>query len=179
MKRYTFTVTAGHGGKDPGAVSGEYTEAGLMTDLRNKVAAELRARGHTVKQDGDALLNWPLIEAISLVTGSAVAVDLHTNASSNPVAGGVEVVSLPSKRRGAQLLARAIASVLGNRLRHAQGWVDQNDTPRKKLGYVGAGGYVVETFFITNPIELRDFLNRIDEVAVALADAMEQVASGL
>jgi N-acetylmuramoyl-L-alanine amidase len=179
MKRYTFTVTAGHGGKDPGVVQGEYTEANLMADLRNRVAEELRARGHVVKRDGDAIVNWPLVEAVSLVVGSVVAVDLHTNGFHNPAAGGVEVVSLPSKRRGAQRLARAVAGVLGTKLRNEGGWVDQNNTPRKKLGYVGAGGYVVETFFITNPIELQTYLQRVDKVAVALADAMEQVASGL
>ena len=48
-----ITVTAGHGGRDPGAEAPTgQTEAALMVELRDIVASKLRAEGHTVRTDG-------------------------------------------------------------------------------------------------------------------------------
>ena len=66
-----FTVTAGHGAGDPGAVAldGKTTEAALMTELRDIVAAKLMAMGHQVKTDGARWQNLPLVHALTLVPG--------------------------------------------------------------------------------------------------------------
>ena len=37
-----ITLTAGHSDADPGACRGDYREADLMEDLRNRVAEQLR-----------------------------------------------------------------------------------------------------------------------------------------
>jgi N-acetylmuramoyl-L-alanine amidase len=69
-----YTVTAGHGGSDPGAVANGVTEAELMVELRDIVASKLRANGHTVRTDGGWRKNLPLPYALTLVPGSKVAI---------------------------------------------------------------------------------------------------------
>lgn len=167
-----FTVTAGHGGSDPGAVAFDVNERDLMTQLRDVLADKLRKAGHQVKTDGGRLQNLPLVHAITLVPGSDMAVELHTNAFSNPAAGGVEVISLPNRKADAQRIAAAISRVLEIPLRGERGWIDQSKSARGRLGFVRAGGLVVEVFFISNPSELARYQSRYWMVATAIADAM-------
>jgi N-acetylmuramoyl-L-alanine amidase len=171
-----ITLTAGHSDTDPGAVRGQYREADLMEDLRNRVAEQLRLRGHEVRTDGAGAYNLPLTDAIKLIAGSALAVELHTNASDNPQATGVEVVALPADKYRAQHIANAIAACLGIRLRGDKGWIDQSATHRGRLGFVAAGGLIVEAFFLSNPDNLAVYQNNADLLAHHLAAAIEFAA---
>lgn len=168
-----YTVTAGHNWADPGAVAatGEREEA-LMTELRDIVASKLRAADHAVRTDGGWRHNLPLANAIALIPGADAAVELHTNAAENPAATGVEVVSLPEQAPLARAVARRIARVLGLRLRGAGGWIDQRQTARGRLGFVRAGGLVVEVFFLSNPADLASYQRLKWMVATAIAEAM-------
>ncbi len=167
-----YVVTAGHGGGDPGAVANNVKEADLMVELRDIVADKLRKAGHTVATDGSRLQNLPLQFALGLIPGSACAIELHTNAFTNPAACGVECVSLPRDRLMAQRISQAIAKVLQTNVRGDNGWIDQTKTARGRLGFVRAGGIVVETFFISNPVELHRFQERKWLVASAIATAL-------
>ena len=164
-----FTVTAGHGGSDPGAVAGPVCERDLMTELRDIVAVKLRGKGAEVRTDGAKWQNLPLVHALTLVPGSDWAIELHTNASPNPAATGVEVVAMPQDKARAQRLAQAIANVLGLRVRGDAGWIDQTATARGRLGFVRAGGMVVECFFLSNPVDLAVYQERKWLVASAIA----------
>jgi N-acetylmuramoyl-L-alanine amidase len=168
-----YTITAGHGGSDPGAVAatGE-TEAALMTELRDIVADKLRKAGHTVRTDGGWRANLPLPYALTLVPGSDVAVELHTNAAVNPAATGVEVVSLPAQAPLARAIAGRIARVLGLRWRGDGGWIDQRQTARGRLGFVRSGGLVVEVFFLSNPSDLAAYQRLKWMVATGIAEAL-------
>lgn len=42
------------------------------------------------------------------------------------------------------------------------------------LGYVNAGGVILETFFISNPAERHVYLDRRYEVAAAIADTIHR-----
>jgi N-acetylmuramoyl-L-alanine amidase len=170
-----YTVTAGHGGKDPGAVAADgTTEAALMTELRDVVAHKLRQQGHTVRMDGGWRSNLPLPYALTLVPGSKVAIELHTNAAQHPGANGVEVVALPSKAPMARRIARRIAHALSMRVRGDGGWIDQSQTARGRLGFVRAGGLVVEVFFLSNPKDLETYRARVWLVAEAIALALTE-----
>jgi N-acetylmuramoyl-L-alanine amidase len=169
-----YTVTAGHGGSDPGAVANGVTEAELMVELRDIVASKLRANGHTVRTDGGWRKNLPLPYALTLVPGSKVAIELHTNAHTNASATGVEVVSLPEQAPLARRVARHIAHTLGLRVRGEGGWIDQNKTARGRIGFVRAGGLVVEVFFISNPADLKAYEERKWLVGSAIVDALEE-----
>ena len=168
-----FAITAGHGGNDPGAVAATgHTEAALMTELRDIVSDKLRKMGHTVRNDGGWRENMPLPYAMTLVPGCHAAIELHTNASANKDARGVESVSLIPQRELSRTISRRIAHVLETPVRGAGGWIDQSQTARGRLGFVRVGGIVVETFFISNPEELARYEARKWLVATAIVEAL-------
>ena len=173
----TITVTAGHGGSDPGAVANGVTERDLMTELRDIVSGKLSSFGHKVRTDGMMRANLPLPYALTLIPGSAIAIELHTNASDNELATGVEVISLPGKADLSRKLAKSIASILEIPLRGSAGWIDQAQSARGRLGYVMAGGIIVETFFISNKADLAAYEARKWLVASAIAKVLTEAVA--
>lgn len=170
-----YTVTAGHGAGDPGAVAQDgTTEAALMTELRDIVAHKLRAAHHTVRTDGARWKNLPLVHALTLIPGSDAAIELHTNAHSNTTATGVEVISNPAQRELARTIARRIAHVLELPVRGAGGWIDQSQSARGRLGFVRLGGLVVECFFLSNPGDFSKYQARKWMVASAIVAALTE-----
>lgn len=153
-------------------MDGRTTEAALMTELRDIVAGKLRSAGHEVKTDGAKWENWPLVRALKLIPQSDAAIELHTNASTNPAARGVEVISLPAQKELARELARRIAHTLEIPVRGAGGWIDQSQSARGRLAFVNAGGLIVEVFFISNPSELARYQDRKWLVASAIAETL-------
>jgi len=168
----TYLISAGHGGTDPGAIGNGYREADVCLDMRDRVASHLRAMRHTVRTDGGTGVNWTLAQALKLVPGTTLAVELHCNAAANPSATGVEVIALPQHKAMAQRLAKAIAAETGQRLRGDVGWIDQSQSARGRLGFVNAGGLIVELVFISNPGDMQRFQEARDRVAQAIAGAM-------
>lgn len=168
-----IALTAGHGAGDPGNTWGGYREADLMTELRYITAAKLRAMGHDVREDGERGVNWSLAQAMGLINGASVAIELHTNASSNTSATGVEVVSLPQHRVLSQRLAKAIGSVLQIPLRRDVGWLSHDRCTAERgfqPGFSRRGGLIVEVFFQSNAQDLRKYLERRWLVASAIAN---------
>ena len=159
MTTKIICVTAGHSNNDSGAVgkdkSGKLVkEADIATMIRNAIAFYLKDAGIAVKTDGVGKNNEPLSSAIKLIKGSALAVEIHLNASTNPTAIGIETISLPKDKKVSQDISKAIQKVTGSRLRGDQGWIDQSMSARGKLGYVSNGGLIVEVGFLSNTSEL-------------------------
>ena len=163
------TVTAGHSNKDPGAVNGKYKEAELASQFRNAVAYHLREAGIQYKTDGVGILNQDLNAAIKLIKGSSVAVEFHMNAATSKQANGVETIALPKDKKLAQELSKAVADAFGSRLRGDNGWIDQSQSARGKLGFISNGGLIVELGFISNEEELFQFNARYWSAAKAVA----------
>ena len=163
------TVTAGHSNKDPGAVNGKFKEAELVSQFRNAVAYYLCEAGIQYKTDGVGILNQDLNAAIKLIKGSSVAVEFHMNAALNKSANGVETIALPKDKKLAQDLSKAVADAFGSRLRGDNGWIDQSQSARGKLGFISNGGLIVELGFISNEEELFQFNARYWTAAKAVA----------
>ena len=163
------TVTAGHSNKDPGAVNGKFKEAELVSQFRNAVAYYLREAGIQYKTDGVGTLNQDLNAAIKLIKGSSVAVEFHMNAAASKQANGIETIALPKDKKLAQELSKAVADVFGSRLRGDNGWIDQSQSARGKLGFISNGGLIVELGFISNEAELAQFNARYWTAAKAVA----------
>lgn len=163
------TVTAGHSNKDPGAVNGKYKEAELVSQFRNAVAYYLREAGIQYKTDGVGATNQNLNAAIKLIKGSSVAVEFHMNAATSKQANGVETIALPKDKKLAQELSKAVADAFGSRLRGDNGWIDQSQSARGKLGFISNGGLIVELGFISNEEELFQFNARYWSAAKAVA----------
>ena len=163
------TVTAGHSNTDPGAVNGKIKESELVTNFRNAVTYYLREAGLQVKTDGTGSKNDPLSAAVKLITGSSVAVEFHMNAAASKQANGIETIALPKDKKLAQDLSKAVADAFGSRLRGDNGWIDQSQSARGKLGFISNGGLIVELGFISNEEELFQFNARYWSAAKAVA----------
>lgn len=176
-----FAVTAGHDDKEPGNTASGLREADLMLELRHLVALKLRALGHEVVEDGAHGINLPLSAAVRAANGVQIAVELHTNASTNATAQGVEVVARLQHRALAQKLAQAIGGVLQSPTRQQQGFYEAE---RHRLdrgwnaqaAFVRAGGLIVETFFQSNPRELAEYQAKKWLVASAIARVLDEEA---
>ena len=162
-------VTAGHSNTDPGAVNGKFNEADLAAKFRNAVAYYLREAGIQYKTDGIGTTNQNLNAAIKLIKGSSVAVEFHMNAATSKQANGIETIALPKDKKLAQDLSKAVADVFGSRLRGDNGWIDQSQSARGKLGFISNGGLIVELGFISNDEELFQFNARYWSAAKAVA----------
>jgi len=175
-----FVVTAGHGGRDPGNTWGGMSEAELMTDLRNIVALKLRQQGHIVTEDKrDGQRNLPLAAALALIKSGTVSIELHTNASTNLNAEGVEVIAPATKKELAQKLAAAIAKVLEIPVRRKAGWFPLTDFKSERgfsAGFARRGGLIIETFFQSNNEELTKYLDRKWLVGSAIAATLNELA---
>jgi N-acetylmuramoyl-L-alanine amidase len=167
-----FLISAGHGGTDPGACAHGHTEAAIALAMRDKVAARLLELRHTVFMDGGHGENQPLKQALALVKGTDLAVELHCNAATNFQACGVEVMAPSALKVDAQRIASALARETGQTLRGEAGYKPQAESHHKKLAFVQAGGIIVEMFFISHRPSLLAFLASQDRVALAIAGAM-------
>ena len=175
-----ITVTSGHsntGKIDSGAVTtvgGKLIkEADMAMLLRNTILYYLQQDKEIITRcDGYNQTNLPLREALKLIEGSDVAVEVHFNSSNNKTANGVECIALPKDKTLAQNLSKAVAKVTGSRLRGIDGFITQEDSLRGKLGYINAGGLILEVSFLSNATELKAFEEKYWLVGKAVAEVL-------
>lgn len=170
----TIVITAGHSNADPGAVGNGTTEAAVVTEFRNLVAEALRASGVQPVVDGEGGTNLPLRDAIRLITPGALAVEFHCNAGP-ATATGVETLSAPALFPLGRELCAAVSSVLGIPNRGAKA---ENSGQHSRLGFVQAGGLILELFFISNAGNLQAYQASKNELAAAVADVLIAAAGG-
>lgn len=180
MTNKIVCVTAGHsntGKIDSGAVTtvvGKLVkEADLAVKLRNAILHYLQQdKSITTRCDGYSTVNLELKEAIKLIKGSDVAVEIHFNSSTNKTANGVECIALPKDKTLAQNLSKAVTKVTGSRLRGTEGFITQEDSERGKLGYVNAGGCILEVSFLSNDQELETFNQKYWLIAKSVSEVL-------
>jgi len=173
-----IVITAGHSNNDSGAVNGSFHEAVHVTKVRNALAHILREAGYTVLTDGVGDINEPLPAAIKLVKGADIALELHCNAAANKTATGVETIALPKHKNLAQDISAAVAKVYGFKLRGEKGWIDQSQSHRGKLGYVSAGGMILELGFLSNDADMKVMENNFWKAARAIAEVIIKHVGG-
>ena len=166
-------VTAGHGGPDPGACANGFVEAQFAVKVRNAVIFYLRSWGVECEGDGMNESNLPLTDAVELAKKGEVAVEIHLNASSNPSAGGVEALSSESNKKLSQQLCQAVAEVTGSKVRGDGGWKSESSGQHRRLGYVRAGGIVLELEFITNQQLMKTLNDNFWVVSKAIAAVLK------
>ena len=169
----TVVITAGHSNTDPGAVNGNITEAEIATDMRNIIAFCLKDLGITAVTDGKTSDNQTLRSAIKLVKQADVAIELHCNAFRDPRAGGVEALAQPKDKVLCRKLCAAVSEVMGIPTRGGDGgFKSEGSGQHSRLGYVRAGGIILELFFISNPTELATYQSKKWLVAREIADVI-------
>ena len=80
----------------------------------------------------------------------------------------MECISIPEHKELCQRLSNAIAATTKDNVRGDNGWIDQSKSARGKLGFVEAGGVIVELFFLSN----KGDLDRYEEVKWLVASAI-------
>ena len=175
-----IVITAGHSDVDPGAVNPRMNlvEAKLAVQLRDNVAWILKAKGFDVVTDGVKSENQPLPKAIALIKGSDLAVEIHFDAGPIP-AHGVEAISLPKLRGAAQALALAVSTATKTPVRGEGGWIDQTKSQHSRLGFVEAGGIILEVEFISHDNAMLVYGARSQAVADAVAATMIKIVGGV
>ena len=167
-------LTAGHGAGDPGAVNGDVREADVATEMRDIAAHILRQDyGLTVRTDGVRGENLPLADALKLIGGADLAVEIHCNASADKSAGGIEALADVRLKGACQRLCAAVSAVTGWKVRGREGgWKPDSAGQHRRLAYARAGGIVFEPFFISNDADLKLFKERKWIICRAVADAV-------
>lgn len=167
-------VSAGHGGRDRGAVGYGHAEADLALELRDLVFALLARMGHHVDRDGDAGDNLRLTVAIEKARHAFVALELHFNGTLAS-ATGVECFGQAGARPLCQRLAQATAAVLGLPLRGGMGGFKlhtESQHGARGLGFCRAGGVLLEVCWM-NQRDLDRYLPRKAQVAAAIAGVLD------
>lgn len=177
MSNKSIYISAGHSDTDPGAVAihdgVEYHEETLVANFRNKLVEYLNQKQSIdVFCDGTGPVNKDRNVAINEAKKiNGPRIDIHMNASENNAANGTEVISNPSKKKIAQDIAKIIADSLGNKLRGANGWIDQSQSKRGKLAWINSlDGILIELCFISNKTELQRFFQNEDKLVKILGD---------
>ena len=147
-------LSAGHSTTDPGAVGNGLKEADVAVEIRNLVAVALGAKGIPYEVDSRGLGNLPLKDSIPKAKKYPIAIEFHCNASGNPAATGVETLSGPKDMKLGANISSVISGVLGIKNRGAK---PENAGQHHRLGFVQAGGIIVELFFISNPADVKAY----------------------
>lgn len=170
----TLFISAGHSAKDPGASGHGYTEAEIVTELRNIVSFYLTRASipHTVDSDSTTK-NLPLAAAIKLARKADIAVEFHCNAGPAS-ATGVETLGGPADMACGTAICKAIAKVLGIKNRGAK---PEASGQHSRLGFVQAGGLIVELFFISSASDVAVYQAKKWLVGKAIADVLIGEAS--
>lgn len=152
-------LSAGHSTVDPGAtttqrVDGKLVirkEADIAAEFRNLVAFYLKMWGIKFDVDGTGTENVPLAQAIREIGSSRPALEFHCNSVEDVRATGVETLSGPKDIPLCKEICAAIAGVFKIANRGAK---SENAGQHHRLGFVRAGGIIVELFFLSNASDL-------------------------
>lgn len=177
---FLVCLDAGHGGKDPGAISGDRTEAADTLAMTLKIAKCLEAQGCSVllTREDDTFLELEERVQIANNAGANALVSIHRNSAEDTTVGGAEVWIHNAQPSNAVILGNAILARLnetgtldtqrGLRLgtsgnESANYWINQAST---------MASCIVELGFVTNEQDNRLYDEAMDQIAQAVADGI-------
>lgn len=156
----TYVSSAGHGGSDPGAVSGGRWEYLIARSINWWFITDLRAAGYTITDatddEGDAnnVLNDQIRKANA--SGADIAISFHLNSNSGTPGTGVECLYYKGSSAGYNL-AVPVSRAIANRF----GWTDRGAKARTDLGwlnYTTMTAILLECGFINNSEDMMDLI---------------------
>lgn len=176
-KNKKILVSAGHTNKpgfDRGVSANGLIEGQEALIIRDKLSAKLREKGYDVTEDGADGINEPLSKALLLIPGTDLAIEFHFNAGPS-TATGIEVLSLPNKKRESQIIAEGVQKALGLNLRGEKGWKSDTSGQHSRLAFCRAGGLVVEVCFLTNRNDVKTYSDNQSLLVSELVEAVENI----
>lgn len=179
-------LSAGHSntkGRDRGAVANGYYEGDLMVIFREKVAYYLLKKYNikAVLDGSDTILAESLNFFKKITDSTCILVDFHLN-SFNNVSKGVETL-IPTNYSQFELklagnisdvVAKSLDTVLRGSTKGVAGVKTEAESQHKSLGWMRLVGENVlsELCFISNPTEIKRFIDRMDLVSELVADEL-------
>lgn len=170
-------LLAGHTPKglnqDPGAIGvNKLREADLTMQLRDDTADILRSMGYKVWEDEDTQRIAHVLKQINS-NEKDVIIDIHFNAAANPSATGCEVI-MPERHTQAEFdMGRKLSTILASVMQiRNRGVKPESATARGRIGSLNQPkglNLLLETCFITNPVDVSRYQTRYRDVAQELA----------
>ncbi|MGB9780852.1 N-acetylmuramoyl-L-alanine amidase family protein [Caldanaerobacter sp.] len=167
-----IAVDPGHGGKDPGAVVGDYKEK----DINLNVA--LKLRDILIKKGIDVIMTRDKDETVDLQQRCDIAnkahanyfISIHCNSFKDPSANGTETYAYPGSIDG-----RNLAQYVQNEIVKTLGTKDRGVKYEKfyVLKYTYMPAILVELAFMSNPDDLKLLLEKDSIFAEAIAVGIE------
>lgn len=150
-----LVIDPGHGGTDPGAVSGGVREKDIVLVFSIALAAELRSRGHTLKltRESDTFVELADRGRVANEFGAQAFVSVHANAAAAGAAFGAWVIHHATSARGEKLAQRIARRHPAKVYPDASGW-----TGGRRLAVLrntAAPAALIELGFLTNDADRR------------------------
>jgi len=151
-------LSAGHGGKDPGASGNGYIERDLAIEFRDMVVAELQKEGIEPLTDSNTNA---LAQTLAWLRGKFskrdILVDIHWNASANAEAKGSEIIVPDNASQFEMELAKSLLKVFTSVGFKDRGIRPEKLTARRSLAWMKADAetVLVEKGFITNLMDIK------------------------
>ena len=173
----TVIIDAGHGGKDPGAVYGDYREKDQTLGIAKRLQIKLAEKNinSIMTRDKDEYI--PLLhraEIAKKIKDNAVFISLHLNASKGHKASGFESFVL-SRTSGKN---KDLQDILHNAITKLNTRYDIKDRGKKEASFLvlkhvkHIPAILLELFFIDADIEKIKNSNYYSEVATVIATAI-------
>jgi N-acetylmuramoyl-L-alanine amidase len=168
-------IDAGHGGKDPGAVSGKYYEKTAALAISKRLYKTLTNSGYSVSMTRNDDRYLTLAERCDKSNryDADVFLSIHLNSSSNKNASGIECWKYSKTGK----LTVQIAKDVQTELIQATGWKDRgvkDSSVLYVLKHTKAHAVLIECGFISNDEERKKLFNEKyqDKIAKAIASAI-------
>ena len=169
-------IDPGHGGKDPGAVHGDYREKDQTLGIAKRLQVKLAEKNiHSIlTRDKDEYI--PLLhraEIAKKIKDNAVFISLHLNASKSHTGSGFEsfVFSRNSGNKELQDILHEAIMELNTKYRiKDRGKKEASFLVLKQIKHIPA--VLLELFFIDTDIEKIKGSNYYSEIAAAIATAI-------
>lgn len=174
MSRKIF-LSAGHGGKDSGAVGNGYVERDLTIDLRNHIARELKVLGVVPSIDDDRnALAQTLAWLRGKFSSKDILLDIHWNAAANPEAKGAEIIIPDIASQFEKDIAKALLKVFTDIGFRDRGVKPEMLTARKRLGWMrpSAENILIEVCFISNITDMKLYEANKQNIAKRIASVL-------
>jgi len=173
-------IDPGHGGSDPGAVSGSRREATDNLNLSIRIAQCLEKGGQTVNLTRNTDVFHSITTKYQRANGvsgrQGAFVSVHRNSASS-VATGIETLYKNNGSRSSTNYALALR--INNKMVAAGGWTNRGVKVFNNLGvlngregYYSAGSCLIEAGFVNNSADNSRFDNNFHALAHGVAEGM-------
>jgi N-acetylmuramoyl-L-alanine amidase len=175
MTRKIF-LSAGHGGKDPGAVFGNYIERDLAIELRSMISGELRTTYNisALSDPPSNALSQTLAWLRGRFTSRDILLDIHWNAGGGT---GTEVIVPNTSSAFERALSQALAdriSLITSWRKRGGGVKPESSTARKTLGWMRpvAENILLEVCFIDSRSDMETYQTNKIQIAKGIAEVL-------